>query len=117
MEDTGHARYKTGGGALINVFAQLAGFGPLPNLSNPGTDATAELRGLDGTVKRCRRFARRSPCEVTMLEFLGFGLVRPFQRDGRADFAAAGGEQLVRSAVGQVLGTVGAFELTLGEMA
>ena len=51
-----------------------------------------------------------------MLEFLGFGLTKPFQRDGRADFAAAGGEQLVRSAVGQVLGTVGASENTPGEL-
>lgn len=51
-----------------------------------------------------------------MFEFLGFGLTRPFQRDGRADFAAAGGEQLVRSAVGQVLGTIGSSELTPGEM-
>jgi phage baseplate assembly protein W len=51
-----------------------------------------------------------------MLEFLGFGLTRPFQRDGRADFAGAGGEQLVRSAVGQVLATVGASELTPGEV-
>lgn len=51
-----------------------------------------------------------------MLEFLGFGLIRPFQRDGRADFAAAGGEQLVRSAVGQVLGTIGASDLTPGEV-
>jgi uncharacterized protein len=51
-----------------------------------------------------------------MLEFLGFGLVRPFQRDGRADFAAAGGEQLVRSAVGQVLGTIGTSEITPGEV-
>ena len=51
-----------------------------------------------------------------MLEFLGFGLTRPFQRDGRADFAAAGGEQLVRSAVGQVLGTTGASETTPGEV-
>ena len=51
-----------------------------------------------------------------MLEFLGFGLTRPFQRDGRADFAAGGGEQLVRSAVGQVLGTIGGSELTPGEL-
>lgn len=50
-----------------------------------------------------------------MLDFLGFGLTRPFQRDAR-DFAAAGGEQLVRSAVGQVLGTVGASEITVGEL-
>jgi phage baseplate assembly protein W len=51
-----------------------------------------------------------------MLEFLGFGLTRPFQRDGRADFAAAGGERLVRSAVGQVLGTIGSSESTSGEV-
>lgn len=51
-----------------------------------------------------------------MLAFLGFGLTRPFQRDGRADFAAAGGEQIVRSAVGQALGTVGASETTPGEL-
>lgn len=51
-----------------------------------------------------------------MLEFLGFGLTRPFQRDGRADFAAAGGEPLIRSAVGQVLGTIGASETRPGEL-
>ena len=51
-----------------------------------------------------------------MLEFLGFGLVRPFRRDGRADFLAAGGEQMIRSAVGQILGTVGASEMTQGEI-
>jgi hypothetical protein len=39
--------------------------------------------------------------------FLGFGLLRPFQRDLRSDFAAAGGERLIRSAVGQILGTMG----------
>jgi hypothetical protein len=50
-----------------------------------------------------------------MLEFLGFGLVRPFRRDGRADFLATGGEALIRSAVGQILGTVGASEMTQGE--
>ena len=38
-------------------------------------------------------------------EFLGFGLLRPFRRDRKADFAAAGGEALLRSAVGQILGT------------
>jgi phage baseplate assembly protein W len=51
-----------------------------------------------------------------MQEFLGFGLTRPFQRDGRADFAAAGGEQLIRSAVGQILGTIGASDVTPGEL-
>jgi phage baseplate assembly protein W len=47
---------------------------------------------------------------------VGFGVVRPFQRDRKADFAADGGEALVRSAVGQILGTVGASEFTQGEI-
>jgi phage baseplate assembly protein W len=51
-----------------------------------------------------------------MKEFLGFGLTRPFQRDLRSDFAAAGGERLIRSAVGQILGTVGSSEFTQGEL-
>jgi hypothetical protein len=33
-----------------------------------------------------------------VLLFLGFGLLRPVRRDRKADFAAAGGEALVRSA-------------------
>jgi phage baseplate assembly protein W len=49
-------------------------------------------------------------------DFLGFGLVIPFQRDRQRDFAAAGGEALVRSAVAQVLGTVGASDFTQGEV-
>jgi len=51
-----------------------------------------------------------------MKEFLGFGLTRPFRRDLRSDFAAAGGEQLVRCAVGQILGTVGSSDFTQGEL-
>jgi len=51
-----------------------------------------------------------------MQEFLGFGLLRPFRRDQKADFAAAGGEQLIRSAVEQILGTVGASDFTQGEV-
>ena len=51
-----------------------------------------------------------------MLDFLGFGLIRPFQRDGRADFVAAGGEAAIRSAVGQILGTIGASDVTPGEV-
>lgn len=37
--------------------------------------------------------------------YLGFGLTTPFQRDGTGDFAADGGEQLVRSCVAQILCT------------
>jgi phage baseplate assembly protein W len=49
-------------------------------------------------------------------EFLGFGLLRPFRRDRKADFAAAGGEALVRSAVGQILGTMASSDFTQGEL-
>ena len=44
------------------------------------------------------------------------GLIRPFQRDGRSDIAAATGEQLIRSAIGQILGTIGASDTTPGEL-
>lgn len=47
---------------------------------------------------------------------IGFGLLRPFQRDRKADFAADGGERLIRSAVGQILGTMGSSESTQGEI-
>ncbi len=47
---------------------------------------------------------------------IGFGLLRPFQRDGKADFAADGGERLIRSAVGQILGTMGSSDFTQGEL-
>jgi phage baseplate assembly protein W len=36
---------------------------------------------------------------------LGFGIVRPFRRTARGDFATAEGEELVRSDFGQLLGT------------
>ena len=49
-------------------------------------------------------------------EFLGFGLLRPFRRDRKADFAAARGEALVRSAVGQILGTMASSDFTQGEL-
>lgn len=48
--------------------------------------------------------------------FLGFGLLRPFRRDLKADFAADGGERIVRSAVGQVLGTMAGSDFTQGEV-
>jgi hypothetical protein len=47
---------------------------------------------------------------------LGRGLVHPFQRDRRSDFAAAEGETLVRSAVGQVLATAASSDFTEGEL-
>ena len=47
--------------ALINVFAQLAGLGPLPDLSNLGTDAAAALQGLDDTVRALQEFRSTIP--------------------------------------------------------
>jgi phage baseplate assembly protein W len=44
------------------------------------------------------------------------GLLRPFRRDQKSDFAAAGGEALIRSAVGQILGTMCSSDFTQGEM-
>lgn len=35
----------------------------------------------------------------------GFGILRPFRRDGKGDFAAGGGEENLNSCIGQVLGT------------
>lgn len=48
--------------------------------------------------------------------FLGKGLIRPFRRDKKQDFAFAEGEELVRSAVGQILGTLAATDFTQGEL-
>jgi phage baseplate assembly protein W len=44
------------------------------------------------------------------------GLLRPFRRDRKADFAAGSGEAFIRSAVGQILGTMAASEFTPGEL-
>ncbi len=49
-------------------------------------------------------------------DFLGFTILSPFRRDRTTDFAAAGGEQLVRSAVQQILATIGASDFTQGEI-
>lgn len=57
------------------------------------------------------------PARGTGNEFLGFGLLRPFRRDLKADFAADGGERLIRSAVGQILGTMAGSDFTQGELA
>ena len=49
-------------------------------------------------------------------DLLGRGLSIPFRRDRQRDWASASGEALVRSAVAQVLGTVGASDFTQGEL-
>jgi phage baseplate assembly protein W len=52
----------------------------------------------------------------TFKAFLGYGPIRPFRRDGRGDIAHAGGVTLVRSCVGQVLGTRASSEFVQGEI-
>lgn len=47
---------------------------------------------------------------------LGFGLLRPFQRDEKNDFANAGGVELIKACVGQVLGTRAGSDFTQGEL-
>lgn len=50
------------------------------------------------------------------LIFLGNGLIRPFQRDEKSDFANASGARLVQSAVGQILGTRATSAVNVGEL-
>ena len=47
---------------------------------------------------------------------LGFGLLAGFRRDGKGDFAAAGGTDLVKACVAEVLGVQGDSEYTQGEL-
>lgn len=48
--------------------------------------------------------------------FLGFGLLGPFRRDRKGDFANAGGVELVKSALRQILGVRGANDQVQGEL-
>lgn len=43
---------------------------------------------------------------MSLQDLLGYGLQRPFQRDGKQSFAAAGGYAHLDSKIGQILGTV-----------
>lgn len=47
---------------------------------------------------------------------LGFGLAGSFQRDGKGDFSALGGADLVRSCLAELLGIQAASEYTQGEL-
>jgi hypothetical protein len=74
---------------------------PEPTGTTPATSARAEAE---------------APARGTGNEFLGFGLLRPFRRDLKADFASDGGERVIRSAVGQILCTMAGSEFTQGEL-
>lgn len=57
------------------------------------------------------------PSITTPLDaFLGFGLTHPLVRDQKNDFATAGGEENVRAALSQILGTVAESAKTQGEL-
>lgn len=48
--------------------------------------------------------------------FLGNGIIRPFQRDKKNDFANASGKRLVSSTIGQILGTQAQGQVANGEI-
>lgn len=49
-------------------------------------------------------------------DYLGHGLLRPFRRDEKSDFANASGAALVKSVIGQILGTRAASTAAQGEI-
>lgn len=57
------------------------------------------------------------PQKIGSKAYLGFGLLRPFRRDLKNDFANGGGIELVKACVGQVLGTRSSSEFSQGELA
>lgn len=77
-----------------------------PLLPDPAAGVPSASAGLD----------IEGPARGTGNEFLGFGLLRPFRRDLKADFASDGGERVIRSAVGQILGTMSGSDFTQGEL-
>lgn len=54
--------------------------------------------------------------EAAPLTFLGFGPLRPFRRDQKADFANGGDRALLRARVGQILGTRALSVVGSGEL-
>ncbi len=56
--------------------------------------------------------ANKSPLDA----FLGFGLLGPFRRDRKGDWANGGGIAVVKSAIRQILGVRGANNRTQGEL-
>lgn len=63
---------------------------PAPSVPTPGEVSTSQAAA---------NVSRGIP------SFLGQGLLRPFRRDQKADFAAGAGIELVKAAVEQILGT------------
>lgn len=74
----------------------------------PATEAFALV---DGTPSPLDRAIKRASNVV-----LGRGVLRPFRRDDKRDFANADGPALVRACVGQILGMMGSNERVQGEL-
>jgi phage baseplate assembly protein W len=74
------------------------------------TNSTYDLEGL--TSSENGDFYSIAPGAAVT----GFGILRPFSRDDLGDFLNGGAENLVRSAVGQVLGTRAAAGQRMGEL-
>lgn len=56
------------------------------------------------------------PLTIGAQAHLGWGLLRPFRRDRKSDIANAGSVELVKAAVGQILGTHCSSDYTVGEL-
>ncbi len=74
----------------------------------PATEASVYTDATPSPLDRSRRIEPTGQ--------LGYGLLRPFRRDQKNDFANGSGEELVRACVGQVLGTRGAGAVAQGEL-
>jgi len=72
----------------------------------PATPHTFYGPGSPAPIAGTNTFTPGSRAGNSFRVFLGYGLVRPFQRDQKQDFASAGGVALIRSCVGQILGTM-----------
>lgn len=86
------------------------------NIHPAATPAPPTVRPRSLTAPAALPTLPVSPRAARTSLFLGRGLVRPFRTDRKQDFAFAEGEEFVRSAVGQILGTRAATDFTQGEL-
>lgn len=73
----------------------------------PATEASVLLDATPSPTDRVTKLSSN---------VIGRGLVRPFRRDDKNDFANAEGVELVKSCVGQILAMMGSSEISEGEL-
>jgi phage baseplate assembly protein W len=78
-------------------------------------DASYRVRS-EATVVPRTAVVSEGPTLTGGRDFLGYGPIRPFQRDKKTDWASAGGVRLVLSRIGQILGTRAASPSMQGEL-